>query len=169
MSEQETPKTWKARKGDGGSYLVVADETPEFKLALRYAARLASQHRGHVALLKVIEPTDFQDWGGIEKRMQQELRQKAEKELQQSIDAIHLLTNNPSAIYIMEGDLKTSLLEIVNKDPKIVMLILAGGVSGSGPGPLVQYFTSKGLGLLRVPVAVVPGNLDSEKIDAITL
>ena len=36
-------------------FLVVADETPEFKAALRFACRRARNTGGHVALLKVIE------------------------------------------------------------------------------------------------------------------
>ena len=42
------------------------------------------------------------------------------------------------------------------------------GVSGSaGPGPMVSYFSGKGLAKLRVPVVIVPSHLDPEKIDSI--
>ena len=40
-------------------FLVIADDTPEFQAALRFACRRARSTGGHVALLRVIEPAVF--------------------------------------------------------------------------------------------------------------
>ena len=37
-------------------FLVIADDSPEFQAALRFACRRARSTGGHVALLRVIEP-----------------------------------------------------------------------------------------------------------------
>lgn len=159
---------FKARKGDGGTYLTVIDETPEFEIGLRYAARLAESRRGHVALLQVVDLEDFTDWGNVEARMKAELREQAEKTAWAAAKKVFDLTGQISTLYIVEGTTKDALLETINKDDGLVMLVLGGSVGNKGPGPLINYLVSKGLGDLRVPVVVVPGNADPARIDAIT-
>ena len=44
------------RKQSGRVFLVVVDESPELKVALRYACRRAQKTGGRVALLHVTEP-----------------------------------------------------------------------------------------------------------------
>ena len=45
-------------------FLVVADDTAEFQVALRFACRRARSTGGYVALLKVIEPAPIR--GGLQ-------------------------------------------------------------------------------------------------------
>jgi hypothetical protein len=156
------------RKGDGGVYLVVVDQTPEFDIALRYAARCAESRRGHVALLQIFDVEEFQDWGNIEARILNELRNEAEQKAQKAAQAVYELTGKVSAIYISEGKTNSKIIDIVNQDDSLVCLVLGGGVTSGGPGPLISHFAGKALGKLRVPIIVVPGNLDSGRIDAIT-
>ncbi len=158
----------KGRRGDGGVYLVVADETDEFNLALRYAARLARLNRGHVCILHVITIEDFQHWPQIEEKIRTELRAEAERRVLNNARKVHELTGQCPGIYIREGSRADSLVDVINEDMAIRMLILGGGMHPTGPGPLVSHFTGKGLGRLRVPIVVVPGHLDPKKIDAIT-
>lgn len=159
---------YKARKGDGGTYLVVVDGSPEFEVGLRYAARLAEKHRGHIALLRVMEMEDFNDWGNVEAKIRAELRQQAEKSAWEAACRVFDLTGHISGLYIVEGTTKDALLETVRSDPTLVMLILGGSVGNKGPGPLVNYLVSKALGELQLPIVVVPGNANEERIDAIT-
>lgn len=150
----------KGRSGDGITYLVVADETEEFAVALRYAANLAESNRGHLAILHVVEIEDFQNWGSVERMMRRELREKAEMFLWEVAKKVNDLGGAIPALYVAEGLRTDALIEIVNADPDIGMLVLGGGTGAAGPGPLVGYFTGKGIGRLRVPVLVVPGNLE---------
>lgn len=157
------------RRGDGGVYLVVADESDEFNLALRYAARMAQSNRGHVGILHVISLDDVQQWSGVENRMKRELREQSEKFIWSMAKRVNELNGMIPAIYVREGDAKHDvMIDLINEDMTIKMLVLAASASSSGPGPTVAYFTGKGLAKMRVPVVVVPGHLESQKIDAIT-
>lgn len=157
------PAAPQGRYGDGVVYLVVADETEEFYLALRYAARLATLNRGHVAVLHVADAGDFQNWGAVERMMRKELREKAEMFVWDAAKRINDLYGMMPVLYIADGPRADALVEVVNTDPGIAMLVLGGSTGSTGPGPLVTYFTGKGIGRLRVPVLVVPGNLDPDR------
>ena len=73
------PGVKRTRRGDGGIYVVVADETPEFMAALRYAVRMAEANRGHVCILHVIRMDDVPQGNLEESRMSRELRTQGEK------------------------------------------------------------------------------------------
>jgi len=169
-TESKTGKTKKRgkRSGDGGTYLVVADETEEFPLALRYAARLADGNRGRVAILHVMLIEDFHHWSDIEERMRQELRDEAEKKIWAVAHEVNELNDMVPTLYIEEGDRFDTLVDVINKDEDVRMLVLAGVSSGAGPGPLVAHFSGKGLARLRVPVVIIPSHLEPQKIDSLT-
>src|ERR1700742_2921855 len=59
------------------TYLVVIDETPEARIALRFAARRAAQ-TGGVERLAVTPPQEFVQWGGVQAAMEEEARLRAE-------------------------------------------------------------------------------------------
>ena len=63
-------------------FLVVVDETEEMRNALRYACRRAQHTNGHVALLHVIEPAEFQHWLGVGRVLEEEARAEAELRMQ---------------------------------------------------------------------------------------
>ncbi|MCB9991243.1 MAG: universal stress protein [Rhodospirillales bacterium] len=157
------------RGGDGGVYLVVSDGSEEFQIALRYAARRAETARAHVGILHVINVDDFQHWGNVEAVMRKELREGAEKELWNTAKAVNDLNGQRPVLYMAEGNRTDVIIDTINEDDHIRMLILGGGTTGSGPGPLVQHFTGKGLAKLRVPVLVVPGHIEAQNIDGIAL
>ncbi len=156
------------RRGDGGIYLVVADDSPEFALALRYAARRAEASRAHVGILHVINIDDFQHWSNVETMMLRELREDAEHRIWEIAKTVNELNGYYPVLYIREGTRTDAVTELINEDETIRMLVLGAGESG-GPGPLVSHFTGKGLTKLRAPVMVVPGHLEMQKIDTIAL
>ncbi len=158
----------RGRRGDGGTYLVVADESHEFDVALRYAARMARSNRGHLGILSVMNIGDVQQWDMIESMMRRELREQAEKLVWAVARRANDLNGEIPALYVHEGAHSDVLVDLINEDPSIRMLILGAGTSITGPGPLVSYFTGKGIGRLKIPVLVVPGHLEPQKIDAIT-
>ena len=63
-------------------FLVVVDDTPECRKALRFAWRRAQRTGAGVTLLRVIDPVDFQHWLSVEERMREEAREEAEELLQ---------------------------------------------------------------------------------------
>ncbi|MBM3518185.1 MAG: universal stress protein, partial [Alphaproteobacteria bacterium] len=63
-------------------FLVVVDDTPECRVALRFACRRARKTQGGVTLVRVIEPADFQHWAAVGNLMREEARAEAETLLQ---------------------------------------------------------------------------------------
>ena len=58
-------------------FLAVVDETPEHRIAVRYAARRAAHTGGRLAMLYVIEPTELQHFMAIEELARAERREAA--------------------------------------------------------------------------------------------
>lgn len=156
-----------SKKRKDGIFLLVAEKSEDFQCALRYAARLADYSNSHIGITYIIEDQGFQHWGGIEDRMKQEQRQEAEQYLFELAMSVNDMTGEKPAFFVREGKSKeTEIVELINEDDTIKMLILGGETSGS-PGPLVSYFSGKGLENLRVPLTIVPGNLVNDEIDGI--
>lgn len=158
------PTVKRGRRGDGGTYLVVADDSEEFTVALRYAARAAQARRAHVGIIHVVEMDELQQWGGVEARMRAELRQQAEQYIWSAAKTINEISGQRPSLYICEGNRHKALTDTINNDDEIVALVLGAGGSND---PLVSYFTGKGISSLGVPVFVVPGQLAPEDIDAL--
>ncbi len=144
----------------GGTYLIVADESEEFSVALKYATQMANRNKCRVGVLRVLETQDFMHWGNVEKRMRNEQREQAEKMLNRACFLIHEFGGKLPTVYMEKGPRIDALTRAIEGDSSISMLILAGRTHGTSPGPLVSHFTGKGLGRLRVPVLVVPDHYD---------
>ena len=60
-------------------FLVVVDDNPEMRAALRFACLRAKSTGGRVALLRCLEPAEFQHWMGVGEIMREEARALAEE------------------------------------------------------------------------------------------
>ena len=149
-------------------FLVVVDESPELQVALHYACLRARKSGGKVALLYVIEPGEMQHWLAVENLMREEQRSEAEQKLQKLARDVNKLTGTLPALYVREGNPRDEVLALIDEEPSISILVLAAGTDPEGPGPLISYYTSRGLSRLRIPLTIVPGGLDDEQLDAIT-
>lgn len=165
QEEENFPRA--SRRGDGGVYLVSADDSDEFSVALRYAARMAVAERGKLAILSVVETGDVQHWGAVEERMRRDLRMETELFLWNVARQVNEISGLMPILDIAEGSRTDCLIEAINADASIRMLVLGAETGAGGPGKLVSYFTGKGLVRLRVPVMVVPGHLDIQNIDSL--
>jgi len=158
---QPPPKT-------GRTFLVVVDDTEEMRAALRYACRRARNSGGRVALLRVIEPTEFQHFASIGDLMREEARQAAEALLHRLAAKVNETSGELPMLYVREGVARDELLDLINEEPSISILVLAAGTGPEGPGPLVSALTGKYVNRLRTPLTIVPGSLTDEAIDALT-
>lgn len=149
-------------------FLVVVDESPELKVALRYACLRARKSGGKVALLYVIEPGEMQHWGAVESLMREEQRNEAEQKLQKLAREVNQLTGTLPALYVREGNRRDEVQALIDEEPSISILVLAAGTDPEGPGPLITYYTGRGLTRLRIPLTIVPGGLKIEDLDPIT-
>lgn len=149
-------------------FLVVVDESEEMRIALRYASLRARSVGGKVALLYVIEPSDFVHWMAVEDLEKEERRAEAETLLQDLATEVNRITGTMPVLHLREGARRDELLKLIAEDPTISILVLAASTAPTGPGPLISALTSKFINKLRVPVTIVPGNLTDEQLEALT-
>jgi nucleotide-binding universal stress UspA family protein len=167
-SEQNFVPFTGTRRGDGGTYLIIADGSEEFSIASHYAARIALARRAAIAIAHITDLEEFIHWGKVEAMMRQDLRMQAEKDIWLAAKAIHEEYELFPSLYIREGQVIDKIVDIIEEDRTIRALILAGSKNAGNPGPLISHFSGKGMGRLRIPVIIVPGHLDKEAIHAIT-
>lgn len=148
-------------------FLVVVDESEEMRNALRYACRRAQHTNGHVALLHVIEPVEFQHWLGVGRVLEDDARAQAELSMQSLATDVFAQTGTMPVIHIREGKRAEQLVAVMQDDPSISLLVLATASSGS-PGPLVTFLLGHLGKRVKVPVTLVPGELTLQEIDALS-
>lgn len=149
-------------------FLVVVDNSPEMKVALRWACLRARRTGGRVGLLRVIDKADFQHWAAVGDLMREEARQEAERLLMEYAGLAMQIHGGAPILYIREGDIKKAVVDLIDEEPQIRTLVLAASASGKGPGPIVSHLMKRLIGGLRLPVTVVPGGLSDAQIDALT-
>ncbi|HEY8615440.1 universal stress protein [Phenylobacterium sp.] len=148
-------------------FLVVSDDTPEFQAALRFACRRARSTGGHVAILRVIEPAEFEHWSGVRAEIQRQARDEAEAVLQEAAGLVQQETGFPPEFLIVDAEnVRAGLKKAIAQDPDIKILVLAAAVGGRGPGPLVAALAKDGVrwGDRKLPVTLVPGDLTDAEI-----
>jgi nucleotide-binding universal stress UspA family protein len=148
-------------------FLVVADETQEMHNALRFACRRAVHTDGQVALLGVVEPSEFKHWLGVGRVMEEEARAAVEARVNALAGEVFEMTGAMPTIYIRSGKRRDEVVGLIDEEPEIKLLVLGMAAGPEGPGPLVNSLIGGGV-VLRVPVTLVPGTLGAEDIDALT-
>ncbi|KIL97390.1 Universal stress protein UspA and related nucleotide-binding protein [Paramagnetospirillum magnetotacticum MS-1] len=149
-------------------FLVVVDDSPEMQAALRFACRRAKSSDGQVALLRVIEPTEYEHFASIGNLMRAEAREAAEELLNRLAGDVNQMSGHLPVLHVREGNPRDELIALISEEPSISVLVLAADTGPGGPGPLVTALTGKYIGKLRVPLTLVPGSLTPDQIDAIT-
>ena len=166
MAETDAPQSnVSPETAPGRVFLVVVDETPELKLAIRYACLRARKTGGRVAMVHVTAPEDMQEWIGVSRLIKEESRQQAEALMQKMASEVQKLSGAMPVLYFREGERREEVMKLIDEEPSVSILVLGAATGPKGPGPLVQALTSKFVGKLRVPVTIVPGNLTAEDID----
>lgn len=149
-------------------FLVVVDDSPERAVAMRYACLRARKSGGRVALLRVTEPPEAQEWAGVGDLLRAERRQEAEQALSALAAEVGEITGGLPIVLIREGDPVEETLAVLEEEPRISILVLASATGGGGPGPLVSALTGRHSGRLRCPVTVVPGGMGEAELDRVT-
>jgi nucleotide-binding universal stress UspA family protein len=154
--------------GHRPKFLVVVDDTPECDRAVYYASRRAARIGGGVVMLNVIETEDRnQQWLGVADIMRAEAHEQANALL----DRYAARANGVAALtperVIREGNKVQEILDLIDEDEDIAVLMLAASVGKEGPGPLVASLGKIG-GTFPIPVAIVPGHLEDEELDAMS-
>ncbi len=147
------------------TYLVVVDDTPESRVALRYAALRAAHVGARLTLLHVMPKPEFMQWGGVQAAIEAEAQEKADALLSGIAEQCLEWTGARPSLIVRQGLATAAVLETVAADARIRAIVLGAAVKGA-PGPLVSYFTERA-GTLPCLVMVVPGGLDDARLAAL--
>ncbi len=154
--------------GHKPKFLVIIDDTEECDRAVYFASRRVARIGGSVVMLRVIETQDRnQQWLGVADIMRAEAYEAANA----SLDRFAARANGVAGItperVIREGDKAQQILNLIDEDEDIAVLVIAAGTGKEGPGPLVSSL-GKSAGTFPIPIALVPGHLADEDLDAMS-
>jgi len=154
--------------GHKPKFLVVVDETEECDRAIYFASRRAVRIGGAVVLLRVIETEGRnQQWLGVADIMKAEALEEANAALDRAASRANGAAGITPERVIREGERSEEILKLIDEDEDIAILVLAAGTGKEGPGPLVSSL-GKMAGTFPIPIAVVPGGLADEELDAMS-
>jgi nucleotide-binding universal stress UspA family protein len=148
-------------------FLVIVDNSPEHKKALRFATRRAQHTGGIVSLLTVVAPGEFQHFRSVEDAMREEAMDEAERMLHEAAGDVNQLSGLIPEVVVREGKARDVLMGLLREDPDISILVLAASPAHEGPGPLVSLVAQEAQLAYPIPVTIVPGGLSDEAIDAL--
>jgi nucleotide-binding universal stress UspA family protein len=154
--------------GHKPKFLVVIDDTPECDRAVYFASRRAARVAVTVVMLRVIETHDHgQQWLGVADIMRAEAHEAANAMLATFAARSNGIAGITPECVIREGDTAEQILKLIEEDEDISILVLAAAADNEGPGPLVTNL-GKTAGSFPIPVAIVPGHLSDEDLDAMS-
>jgi len=161
--------TRKRRSYEAGhkpKFLVIVDDTPECDRAIYYAARRCARIGASVLMCRINTTRDRnQQWLGVADIMRQEAQDEARTVLAQAGARAKSVAGVIAEQVIREGEVAEEILKLIDEEEDIAVLVLAAGTGKDGPGPLVSEL-GKSAGNFPIPVAVVPGHLTDEQLDA---
>jgi len=152
--------------GHKRKYMVVIDDTEECDRAVYWAAKRAARTKSQIVMLRVIETAErSQQWLGVADIMKAEAQDAANKALDKFAARIKRIAKITPERAIREGDTAGEIARLIEEDADIGILVLAAGTGKEGPGPLVSDI-AKTAGTFPIPVAIVPGHLGDEDLEA---
>ncbi len=153
-------------KGHKRKYLVVIDDTDECERAVHWAAKRVGRTNSKLLMLRVIETGEAnQQWLGVADIMKAEEMEAAEKALNKYGEIAKKISRHVADRVIREGDPAEEIVKLIEEDADIGILVLAAGTTNEGPGPLVSNLC-KTASTFPIPVAIVPGHLSDDDLDA---
>jgi nucleotide-binding universal stress UspA family protein len=153
--------------GHRPKFLAVVDDTDECAKAVRFAARRCARVGASIVLLGVAAPPEHETWLGVGEVMRAEAEAAAEKLIDAAAASVRTLAGLEPERIVRTGDKAAELVKLIEEDEDISLLVLAAGTGREGPGPLVSALAGKSAGTFPIPVAIVPGFLEDEEIDAL--
>jgi nucleotide-binding universal stress UspA family protein len=154
--------------GHKAKFLVVIDDAPECDRAVYFASRRAARVAVTVVMLRVIETHDHgQQWLGVADIMRAEAREEANAMLAKFAGRSNGIAGITPECVIREGNVAEEILKLIEEDEDIAILVLAAAADTEGPGPLVANLGNTA-GAFPIPVAIVPGHLSDEDLDAMS-
>ena len=152
--------------GHKRKYLVVIDDAEECDRAVYCAAKRAGRTKSQIVMLRVLETAERnQQWMGVADIMQAEAMEAANAVLDKFVARMKHIANIKPDRVIREGNTAEEIAKLIDEDADIGILVLGAGTGKEGPGPLVSDI-AKTAGTFPIPVAIVPGHLNDEDLEA---
>ena len=152
--------------GHKRKYLVVIDDTEECDRAVFWAAKRAGRTKSQIVMLRVIETAERnQQWLGVADIMKAEALEAANAVLDKFAARVKKITGGEPDRVIREGNTAEEIVKLIEEDADIGILVLAAGTGKEGPGPLITNL-AKTVGTYPIPVAIVPGQLSDDDLEA---
>lgn len=148
-----------------GKYLVIIDETEEARKALRFAMHWAQSSGGSVQILAIVQPQNFNAFGGVQATIEEEARDRAEAIATSAAGNVFSESGKMPAIAVKVGEASRIVRDYLADHPDVVALVLGAGADGA-PGPLVTHFSAHS-GALPCPLVILPGAMPMEDIERI--
>jgi nucleotide-binding universal stress UspA family protein len=153
--------------GHRPKFLAVVDDSPECAKAVRFAARRCARLGASIVLLGVVTPPADETWLGVGDMVQADAEAEAQELIDAAAAAVRSLAGLEPEKVVRTGTKADEMVKLIEADEDISLLVLAAGTGRDGPGPLVSALAGKGAGSFPIPVAIVPGHLADEEIDAL--
>jgi nucleotide-binding universal stress UspA family protein len=153
--------------GHRPKFLAVVDDSEECAKAVRFAARRCARLGASIVLLGVVTPPADETWLGVGDMVQADAEAEAEELIDAAAAAVRSLAGLEPEKVVRTGIKADEMVKLIEADEDISLLVLAAGTGRDGPGPLVSALAGKGAGSFPIPVAIVPGHLADEEIDAL--
>jgi nucleotide-binding universal stress UspA family protein len=152
--------------GHKRKYLVIVDDTEECDRAVYWTAKRAGRTKSGIVMLRVVETDDHgQQWLGVAGIMKAEAMKAAKAALHKYAERAKKIAKIKIDQVIRDGSTSEQILKLIEEDADIGILVLAAGTGKEGPGPLVSTI-GKTIGSFPIPIAIVPGHLSDDEIDA---
>lgn len=148
-------------------FLVVLDESPECRNAMRFAAMRASRSQGEVVVLSIIAPDAIQHGIGVAELMRQEAEDRITSQYQIFARWMRDTQGIDPELVIREGEPVAQLLAHLEGDKDIGVLVLGAATGKAGPGPIVTRLL-RDLGALSCAITLIPGDMSRERLEAIS-
>ena len=146
--------------------LVIADESKEMDVALKYACARSKKTNRKIMIATFIEPLDVLTTQGVTEIMQNEAREEAEKKMKYASSVVKESTGILPVLHIREGEIIQELKSLIDEEKNINVLVVAAKFDENekNPGPIINSLISKELSNFRIPIMIVPGNFSKKHI-----
>ncbi len=155
---------------DNRYILVVADNSPEMKIALEYACARSKKTSRKIIIAAFIEPLDVLTTQGVTEIMKNEARDEKEKLLQKAANLVKEKTGEMPALALREGETIAELKKLIEEEKNINVLVLGANSDSKNKdsNAIINSLVSQEITNMRIPVMIVPGNFSKDHIALIT-
>ena len=154
--------------GDARTYLVVIDDSPEARVALRFAARRAAKTDGAVEVLAVVEPQDFVQWGGVQAAIEEEQRLRIEGSRRRIGRRDHGRRRHQADDHRPAGRAGAGGARLYRHARATSPRWCSAPRRPAIRGRWSRNFTGNDAGKLPCPVMIIPGSLSDERLEQLS-